>query len=103
MRWLRQIGLDAIGAWTSHLGRRCVEGARERGLTVLGPTDPERKAPTTAIVCEHAHAVEAALRERHVIASARGPAIRIAPHFYNTLDDVDRALDAVAAEIRRRR
>jgi selenocysteine lyase/cysteine desulfurase len=103
MRWLRQIGLDAIGAWTSHLGRRCVEGARERGLTVLGPTDPERKAPTTAIVCEHAHAVEAALRESHVIASARGPAIRVAPHFYNTVDDVDRALDAVAAEIRRRR
>ncbi|MBT6887756.1 MAG: cysteine desulfurase, partial [Gemmatimonadales bacterium] len=34
---------------------------------------------------------------RGIIASARGPAIRIAPHFYNTMDDVDVALDALAA------
>lgn len=99
MRWLREIGLDAIGAWTSHLGQRCVEGARERGLTVLGPTEPELKAPTTAIMCDESHAVEAALRAQHIIASARGPVLRLAPHFYNTLDDVDRSLDALAAEI----
>jgi selenocysteine lyase/cysteine desulfurase len=37
------------------------------------------------------------MRARGIIASARGPAIRIAPHFYNTMDDVDVALDALAA------
>ena len=30
------------------------------------------------------------------IAQVLGPAIRLAPHFYNTLDDVDAALDALA-------
>jgi selenocysteine lyase/cysteine desulfurase len=97
MAWLREIGLDAIGAWTSTLGQRCVEGAIERGLTVLGPTDPTRRAPTTAIACDDSHAVEATLRAQQIIASARGPAIRLAPHFYNTTDDVDQALDALAA------
>ena len=97
MAWLREIGLEAIGAWTSHLGQRCVEGALERGLTVLGPTDPARRAPTTAIACADSHAVEARLREENIIASARGPAIRLAPHFYNTTDEGDRALDALAA------
>jgi selenocysteine lyase/cysteine desulfurase len=97
MEWLREIGLDAIGAWTSHLGRRCVEGAIERGLTVLGPTDAARRAPTTAMACEDSHGVESRLRRQNIIASARGPAIRLAPHFYNTTDDVDRALDALAA------
>jgi len=107
MAWLREIGLDAIGAWTDQLGRRCVDGARERGLTVLGagavtgsdPNPSPARTPTTAIACADSHAVEAALRRRHIIASARGPAVRIAPHFYNTLDDVDHALDALAEEI----
>ncbi len=97
MAWLREIGLDAIGAWTAHLGRRCVEAALARGLQVLGTHDPERRAPTTAIACRDSHAVEAALRARRVIASARGPVIRLAPHFYNTEDDVDRAVDALAS------
>jgi selenocysteine lyase/cysteine desulfurase len=37
------------------------------------------------------------LRERGVLASARGPVIRLAPHFYNTIDDVDTALAALAS------
>jgi selenocysteine lyase/cysteine desulfurase len=102
MAWLREIGLEAVGAWTSTLGQRCVEGAIERGLEVLGPTDPERRAPTTAIACDDSHAIESALREQHIIASARGPAIRLAPHFYNTIDDVDQALDALASAMRSR-
>lgn len=100
MAWLRELGLEAIESWNTWLGQRCVEGALERGLDVLGPHDPARRAPTTAIVCDDAHAVEATLREQRIIASARGPAIRLAPHFYNTTDDVDRALDATAAAIR---
>jgi selenocysteine lyase/cysteine desulfurase len=96
MAWLREVGLDAVGAWTAELGRRCVEGALERGLTVLGPTDPRRRTPTTAIGCVDSHAVEGALRAKGIIASARGPAIRLAPHFYNSIDEVDRALDVLA-------
>ena len=57
---------------------------------------------STAIVCERSHEVEAALRERRIIASARGPVIRIAPHFYNSPDDVDHALDALDIEVRKR-
>jgi len=97
MAWLREIGLGAIGAWTSHLGRCCVEGARARGMSVLGPTDSACRAPTTAIVCENAAAVEVSLRNRHILVSARGQAVRLAPHFYNTEEDVELALDALAA------
>ena len=100
MRWLRELGLDAVHAWNAVLGRRCVEGALERGLTVLGPLDPDRRAPTTAIACDDAHGVEDALKAQRIIGSARGPAIRLAPHFYNTIEDVDRALDVTAAAIR---
>jgi len=36
------------------------------------------------------------MRARGVLPSARGPVIRLAPHFYNTLDDIDTALDLLA-------
>jgi selenocysteine lyase/cysteine desulfurase len=36
------------------------------------------------------------MRVRGILTSARGPAIRLAPHFYNTIDEIDRALDALA-------
>jgi selenocysteine lyase/cysteine desulfurase len=32
-----------------------------------------------------------------VIPSARGSVIRLSPHFYSTIEDVDRALDTLAA------
>ena len=99
MRWLRELGLGEIGKWTAHLGALCVEGAQARGLTVVGPTDSEEKAPTTAILCDRSHEVEAALRARNIIVSARGPVIRLAPHFYNSVEDVEAGLDAVAASM----
>jgi kynureninase len=55
-----------------------------------------RKTATTAFIVGDSHAVEVAMRDRGVIASARGNVIRLAPHFYSTLDDIDRALDALA-------
>lgn len=96
MAWLRELGLEAVGAWTRALGARCVERGLERGLTVLGPTDPDRKAPTTAFACADSHAAESALLARGIIGSARGPALRLAPHFFNTLDEVDHAVDTLA-------
>jgi selenocysteine lyase/cysteine desulfurase len=95
MAWLRELGLDAIATWTRTLAGRLIEEGKARGLTLLGPSDPARRSPSTAFACSDSHAVEAALRARGIIASARGPAIRLAPHFYNTTEDVDRALTAL--------
>jgi selenocysteine lyase/cysteine desulfurase len=93
---IEDVGLDAIEAWTGALQRRLIEGGLERGLAIDGTTDPARKAPSTAFRCPgDAHAVEEALRDRRILASARGDVIRLAPHFFNTLDEIDRALDAL--------
>ena len=53
-------------------------------------------ALTTAFACADSYGAEAALRTRGIIAAARGPALRIAPHFFNTLDEVDLAVDTLA-------
>jgi selenocysteine lyase/cysteine desulfurase len=97
MAWLREIGLEGIHAWTSVLSDRLLEGAGARGLRLLDTVDPGAKTPSTAFACEHSHGVEEALLKRGIVASARGPAIRLAPHFFNSLEDVDQALDGLAA------
>lgn len=96
MEVIREVGPARIRDWTRVLSRRLLEGGAARGLEVHGPRDPSRKTPSTAFLVDDAGAVEAALRRDGVLASARGPAVRLAPHFYNTPDDVDRALDALA-------
>jgi selenocysteine lyase/cysteine desulfurase len=40
------------------------------------------------------------MRARGVIASARGDVIRLAPHFYSSLEDVDTSLDTLAEIVR---
>jgi len=101
MDFLGEIGLAPIQSWTEELSKALIEGGKARGLRLLGSEDPLEKAPTTAFIVEgDSHVLEAKMRDRGVLASARGPAIRLAPHFYSTLADVEVALDALAEVLR---
>jgi selenocysteine lyase/cysteine desulfurase len=102
MAVINEVGPANIQAWTDILSRRCMDGAAARGLEVASPLDIARKAPTTAIrVGADSHGVELALRKQGIIASARGDVIRIAPHFFTRLEDIDHVLDAVAKAVRK--
>lgn len=95
---VRTIGPDAIRAWGRHLAGRMTEQGLARGWTILGPQDPDARTAMTAFRCPvDSHDVEVGLKRRGILASGRGPAIRLAPHFFNTEEDVDRAIEALAA------
>ncbi|HWP72234.1 MAG TPA: aminotransferase class V-fold PLP-dependent enzyme [Gemmatimonadaceae bacterium] len=96
MEMIAGIGVGKIRAWHEVLAARLRDGGRERGLTQHGTTDLARKTANTAFVVNDSHAIEQAMRARGVLPSARGPVIRLSPHFYNTLDDIDTALDLLA-------
>ena len=95
---IEQIGIDAIRDWTDRLGARAIEGARERGLEIDGTADRKRKTATTAVRWPgDAKQAEDRLRRQGIVVASRGPVVRLAPHFFNTPDEIDRALDALAA------
>ena len=96
MEIINTLGPTNIREWLLVLGQRLIEGGRARGLVLHGLDDMRRKTATTAFLVGDSHAVEEGMRARGVIASARGDVIRLAPHFYSTIDDVDRALDVLA-------
>ena len=97
MEIITGIGVQHIRAWHEVLAQRLIDGGRERGLLLFGPTAVTSRTASTAFVVRDSHAVESAMRERGVLASARGPVIRLAPHYYSTLYDVDTALDVLAS------
>jgi selenocysteine lyase/cysteine desulfurase len=96
MEIINSIGASNIRAWHEALARRLIEGGRSRGLTLHGSSDVTRKTATTAFAVKNSHAVESAMRARGVLPSARGEVIRLAPHFYSSFADIDRALDVLA-------
>ncbi|MEO8337553.1 MAG: aminotransferase class V-fold PLP-dependent enzyme [bacterium] len=98
---INEIGVADIRTWHEVLAHRLIDGGVERGLTVFGPTDVAHKTASTAFVVNDSHEVENAMRAEGVIPSARGPVIRLAPHYYSTLADVDTALDVLASVTRR--
>ena len=100
MEMIAEIGVERIRAWHEALIQRLIDGGRARGLSLHGVPDISRKTVSTAFTVENSHAVEAAMRTRGVLPAARGPVIRLAPHFYTSLDDVDTALDLLAEVVR---
>ena len=100
MEIIHEIGVARIREWHEVLAHRLIDGGVERGLTVFGPTDVAHKTASTAFVVDDSREVEAAMRARGVLPSARGPVIRLAPHYYSTLEDVDTALDVLASVTR---
>lgn len=85
-----------VEGYLRHLSRTAVEEARRLGFSVASPLDASRRAVTTALRVRDAAALERAMAEAGYIVSARNDVIRIAPHFYNTEQEVVGALRALA-------
>jgi selenocysteine lyase/cysteine desulfurase len=93
MEIISEVGPDRIKDWIDHLSRHTLSALEQRGLKTTSPEDTDKKSPVTAIEVPQPQTVETRLKEKGVIASARGNVIRFAPHFFTTPDDIDRALD----------
>lgn len=89
------IGVDRIEAYLNELSGYTVEQALKLGFTLRSPIEVERKAPTTAIYIENASEVEDKMKDMGFVVSSRQDVIRIAPHIYNTREDIDAALAAL--------
>ncbi|MEH7454081.1 aminotransferase class V-fold PLP-dependent enzyme [Gottfriedia acidiceleris] len=98
---LNQIGVPAIQDYLSYLSTVAIETAHSLGLTVVSPTDLSIKGSNTAIRVQQANVVEQYLKSKKIIVSARNDVLRVAPHFYNTEDEVVRAIEEIAYAIRK--
>jgi selenocysteine lyase/cysteine desulfurase len=92
---INQIGIEKIEAYLNELSAFTLDLAKEMGFEVASPQVVSKKGPTTAILVENANQVEKQMLDLGFVVSARRDVIRIAPHIYNTKEDIKNALTAL--------
>ena len=95
-RILRRAGIDAIRAKSVRQTTRLIELADARGYEVRAPRNAAVRGGTVAVDVPHAYEVSQFLLSRNIIIDFRpGAGIRIAPHFYTSDDELERAMSAI--------
>jgi len=92
-----EIGVDRIRAKSKRMTARIFELADRYGFPSIAARDPDRLAGTVAVNPPDALAVSRALKARDFLVDFRpGVGIRLSPHFYNTMDEIDRLMAEMA-------
>ncbi|HSA56838.1 MAG TPA: aminotransferase class V-fold PLP-dependent enzyme [Gemmatimonadaceae bacterium] len=86
------LGLERVYALVAERAAQIVECASAKGLRLLTPPDPERRAGIVSVIPDLPDVASRRLQGAGVIHSLREGAIRLAPHFYTTAEEIERAL-----------
>ena len=81
---------------TTGRGAKRVMWSRDARVPLVTPAERSRRAGIVCVKPRDASAVSARLKEQGVVHSYREGAIRLAPHIYNTSDEIRRALEIIA-------
>lgn len=93
---IAQIGVAAIREKSMRQTALIIELADDLGYEVVSPRDPAQRAGTVTVNPPHAYEVSIELLARDIKIDFRPKAgIRIAPHFYNTDDEIRSAMLAI--------
>jgi kynureninase len=93
-----EIGVEAIRAKSLRLTRRLMELAREAGFRLNTPdTDAERGGAVIIDVPNGAEVTHELIRREILVDYRPGAGIRMAPHFYNSEEEIDHAIATLTA------
>ena len=95
MKLIQSIGLSKIETHLQDITGAIKEGAMRRGFNLVSPVDPARHG---ALITLRSHKVDMLVKrlaEDGVITSSRDDNLRISPHIYNNLADVNRLMDCL--------
>jgi kynureninase len=96
LKIIREAGIERIREKSKKMTARLIELADQRGWRVNAPRDPEQRGGTVAIDMPNSKEVCQELLRRDVLVDYRPRAgVRFSPHFYNTMEEIDRAIATV--------
>jgi kynureninase len=100
---ITEVGVEKIREKSKRQTARLIELADHHGWRVNTPRDPEQRGGTVSIDMPDSQAVSRELLAREILVDWRPKAgVRFAPHFYNTDEEVDAAIAAVATILKER-
>ncbi|HEX6203441.1 MAG TPA: aminotransferase class V-fold PLP-dependent enzyme [Thermoanaerobaculia bacterium] len=93
-RLVAGVGAERIRARSLALTARLIDAATAAGFAVRTPADPARRGGTVSVWHPDAERLCQGLLAREVICDYRpGAGVRLSPHFYNTGEECDRAIE----------
>ncbi len=90
-----ETGIADIQEHLIGLNRYAGERLQDRGYTLISSTDPARMSSILSFRGRDTRTAYDRLIRKGIIVSLRNGWIRVAPHFYNTEEDIDRLLAAL--------
>ncbi|HZA98357.1 MAG TPA: aminotransferase class V-fold PLP-dependent enzyme [Gemmatimonadales bacterium] len=89
---LLDLGVDRIGQHVRSLQQPVLAWAERSGARISSPTD-SRGSGILCVASQNVGESFRALKAAHVVCSLREGAIRLSPHAYNTLEEMERVVD----------
>jgi len=93
---IEEVGVDAIRQRNRHLTERLIRRARSAGMVVRCAEPPEARSAIVMIAHDDPAGAVDTLAARDIIVDWRPGFVRVSPHFYNTDEEVDLVVDAIA-------
>ena len=94
LEYLLKVGVENVANYVNPLHEALREGVEALGGALATPKHAHAAMIAVKSTDEHAHV--AALEAEKVITSSRDGNVRISPHFYNNMEDIEKTLKALA-------
>ena len=93
---MQEIGVAETREHVTALNERLIAGVDDLGGTVVTPRDPEKRGALVCIASTDAPGLVAELEKDGIVTSDRDGNLRVSAHAYNTVEDIDAVLAALA-------
>ena len=98
LKIIEEVGVETIESESRRRTQRIVNFARERGWRLHSPTDVDCRGGSVMIEVENPQRVVEQLAQRKVFVDSRPRVgLRLSPHFFNTDEEIDRAMTILAS------
>jgi kynureninase len=93
---LLEVGLSEIAQESRRRTERIVEVALERGWDLKSPREADKRGGSVMLGASEPERLEQELAQRGVLVDWRPGVLRVSPHFFNTDEEVEKALEILA-------
>lgn len=94
---INEVGVEAIATESRRRTQRIVDCADERGWRLHSPRDVDRRGGSVMIEVQNPfEKVEQLAKDRVFVDARPGVGLRVSPHFFNTDDEIEYALETIA-------
>lgn len=98
LKLLTETGINKIEGYLDELSDFLCDSLAGKSYEIVSSRLPGEKSPIVCIKHTggiHCNEIAAKLQKENIIVSPRGDRLRIAPHFYNNQEDIERLVDAL--------